>query len=88
MPGVPFRSAEHGGDFIMLQKGGEILPDEFVHFTKPTEEQWNQYLDYALKEWGIDYLKEIVKEYEGKAEWEAYAKLAAEKIKAHEEKKK
>ena len=40
-----------------------------------------------MEKFGIDYLRKILKEHEGKAEWKAYAKLAAEKIRSHEEKK-
>jgi len=87
IPDVPFRSAEHGGDFIMVTEGDEIFPPEVVHFRKPTEKEWMDYLEYAVEKFGIDHLKEILKEYEGKAEWKEHVKLMVEKIKNHEEKK-
>jgi hypothetical protein len=88
MPNVPFRSTEHDGDFIMVTEGDGPWPPETIHFTKPTQEQWSQYLDYALKKWGVDHLKAIVKEHEREAEWDVYIKMAAEKIEAHEKMKK
>jgi len=65
IPDVLFRSAKHGGDFVMWGEGNEIFPGGFTHFRRPTEKQWKAYLEYAVKQWGIDGVKRIGKEFEG-----------------------
>ena len=91
MPNVPFRSAEHGGDFVMHTRTGgncsRIFPAELVHFRKPTVKEWKGYMDFLIKEFGIDEIKDFVKKYEGKKEWREYVKSAIEKIESLEKKK-
>ena len=86
IPGVPFRSGEHGGDFVMLAKGDELFPDEIIHFRKPTEREWKDYLEYTVQEFGINDLKDFVKKHEGEKEWNDYVKWGVEKIESYEKK--
>ena len=86
IPDVLFRSGEHGGDFIELVKGGEIFPDEIIHFRKPTEKEWKEYMEYLVQKFGTNDLKDFVKKHEGEKEWKAYVKLAVDKIESYEEK--
>jgi hypothetical protein len=90
MTNVPFRSAEHGGDFVMHTETDEafpeIFPAEVIHFRKPTEEQWKAYMEFLIKKFGVDEIKDCVKKYEGQKEWAEHVKWAVEKIKSHEEK--
>ena len=65
IPDVLFRSAKHRDDFVMWGEGNEVFPGGFTHFRRPTEKQWKDYLEYAVKQWGIDEVKRIGKEFEG-----------------------
>jgi integrase len=91
MPNVPFRSADHGEDFVMLSQPEEtvsgIFPPELIHFKQPTEKEWKAYLDHAEKQFGIDFLKDIVKKSEGNRRLKKYVNLALEKIESVERKK-
>jgi len=91
IPNVPFRSADHGGDFVMRSEPEEtfpgIFPPELIHFRQPTEKEWKAYLDHAEKEFGIDFLKDLVKKSEGDKKLKKYVKLAMEKIESLEKKK-
>jgi len=88
---VPFRSAKHGGDFVMHTPADEtfpeIFPAEIIHFRRPTEKEWKAYLDLLVKKSGLDELKDIVKEHEGDKKWAKYVKWTMEKIQSHEQKK-
>lgn len=84
IPNVPFRSAEHGGDFIMHAEGNEIFPPEVVHFRKPTEKEWRAYLDYAAGEFGIDFIRELAEKLEGDKKSKVHARLAREKVESLE----
>ena len=76
MPNVPFRSAEHGGDFVTLAQPEETVPGiataELVHFRKPSVKEWKNYMDFLIKEFGIDDIKDFVKKYGDKKEWRAW----------------
>ena len=91
MPDVPFRSAEHGGDFIMHTPAHETFPEVFpaevIHFKRPAEKEWKAYLDLLVKKSGLDELRTIVREHEGEKKWAKYVKWAMEKIQSHEQKK-
>jgi len=91
MPNIPFRSAEHGGDFVMHTPADEtfpeIFPAEVIHFRKPSVKEWKGYMDFLIKKFGIDDIKDFIKKYEGKKEWREYVKSAIEKIESLEKKK-
>lgn len=87
IPGVPFRSAEHGGDFIELHKGDKIFPDEIVHYRKPTEKEWRTYLDYAAGEFGVDFIRELAEQPERDKKSKMYLRLAREKLESLEKEK-
>jgi hypothetical protein len=65
MPNVPFRSTEHGGDFVMLSQPEEtvpgIFPAELVHFRKPTIKEWKGYMEFLIKKFGVDAIKDFAK---------------------------
>jgi integrase len=90
MPNVPFRSAEHGGDFIMQTPAHETFPEVFpaevIHFKRPAEKEWKAYLDLLVKKSGLDELRTIVREQEGEKKRAKYVKWAMEKIQSHEQK--
>lgn len=44
-------------------------------------------MEFLIQKFGIDEIKDFVKEYEGKKEWTEHVKWAVEKIKSYEEKK-
>jgi integrase len=92
IPNVPFRSAEHGGDFVMHTEAHEtfpeVFPSEVIHFiTKPTVQEWKGYMEFLIEKFGIDEIKDFVKKYEGQKEWAEHVKWAVEKIKSLEKKK-
>ena len=87
MPNVPFRSAKHGGDFVIHTPADEVFPAEVIHFRKPTVKEWKAYMEFLIKKFGIDEIKEFVKKYEGKKAWTEYVKSAVEKIQSLEKKK-
>jgi integrase len=91
IPNVPFRSAEHGGDFVMHTEADgtfpEIFPAEVIHFRKLTEKEWKADMEHLTEKLGIDELKGFVREHEGKREWAKYVKWAIEKIQSLEEEK-
>jgi integrase len=87
MPNVPFRSAKHGGDFIMHVPEDDIFPAETIHFQKPTEKEWKAYIEALVEKFGVDELKTLVKQYEGQKKWKKYVKLAVEKIESLEQEK-
>ena len=91
IPNVLFRSAEHGGDFIMLSQPDETVPGiltaEVIHSRKPTLSIWKAHMEFLIEKFGIDEIKDLVKDYEGKKGWTEHVKLAVEKIRSYEEKK-
>jgi len=44
-------------------------------------------MEFLIKKFGIDEIKEFVKKYEGKKAWTEYVKSAVEKIQSLEKKK-
>jgi len=44
-------------------------------------------MEFLIQKFGIDEIKDFVKESEGKKEWTEHVKWAVEKIKSYEEKK-
>ena len=44
-------------------------------------------MDFLIKEFGIDEIKDFVKKYADKKEWREYVKTAIEKIESLEQKK-
>ena len=91
IPGVIFRSAEHGGDFLMHEPADETFPEIFparvIHFRQPTLDVWKAHIEFLIQKFGIDEIKDLVKDYEGKKGWTEHLKLAVEKIRSYEEKK-
>jgi hypothetical protein len=44
-------------------------------------------MEFLIQKFGIDEIKDLVKDYEGKKGWTEHVKLAVEKIRSYEEKK-
>lgn len=87
IPNIPFRSAAHGGDFVEFNKGEMGWPDEFVRIRKPTEKEFRSFMEHQAQEYGIDHVKEYVKNNKDKKSEQKFVKWALEIIAAHEKKR-
>jgi hypothetical protein len=70
MRNLPFRSAEHGGDLVMHTPADdtfpEIFPAEAIHFRKPTVKEWKGCMDFLMKKFGTEDIKDFIKKHAGK----------------------
>lgn len=55
-------------------------------FSKDRKTEWRHHVDYAIKEFGIDRIKDGLKEYQRNPKSKRFAEIAAEKLEEWEKK--